>query len=67
MDDRVGSDPAVYLRLVEHLLSHTNPPFWDCHSLPGIVAKLKETLDDTAISGIREHALRLGCTDAADW
>jgi hypothetical protein len=67
MRERAGRAPAAYARLLGHLLSHTNRPFWYCDDLSVIVAELRGHADDTDIRRIREHALRLGCRGAADW
>ena len=67
MRERVGRAPAAYARLLGHLLSHTNRPFWGCDDLNGIVAELRGRADDLDTRRIREQALRLGCRGAADW
>jgi hypothetical protein len=67
MRKRVGHAPAAYARLLGHLLSHTNRPFWGCDDLNGIVAELRGRADDLDTRRIREQALRLGCRGAADW
>jgi hypothetical protein len=58
--------PAEYARFLAHLLAGTNPPFWGCHYLPGIVLQLRGQADEHDIRRIREQSLRLGCTDAAE-
>jgi hypothetical protein len=67
MRERVSRAPAAYARLLGHLLLHTNPPFWGCDDLRGIVTELRGRAGDTDIRRIREQALRLGCRGAADW
>ena len=67
LSERVERAPAAYARLLAHLLSGTKPPFWDCHYLQGIVARLRGRADEEDIRRIREQSLRLGCIGAADW
>jgi hypothetical protein len=67
LSKHVQRAPAAYARLLAHLLAGTNPPFWGCHYLPGIVSQIRGRSNDEDIRRIREHGLRLGCTGAADW
>jgi len=67
LSEHIERAPAAYARLLAHLLSGTNLPFWECHYLPGIVARLHGHADEADIRRIREQGLRLGCTGAADW
>jgi len=67
LSERVERAPAAYARLLAHLLSGTNQPFWECHYLSGIVAGLRGHADDADIRRIREQGVRLGCAGAADW
>lgn len=67
LNERVERAPAAYARLLGHLLSGTTPPFWECHYLPEIAARLQGHADEADIRRIREQGLRLGCIGAADW
>jgi hypothetical protein len=67
LSKHVQRAPAAYARLLAHLLTGTNPPFWDCHYLQGIVVQLRSRADEEDVRRIREQGLRLGCTGAADW
>jgi hypothetical protein len=67
LSEHVQRAPAAYARLVGHLLTGTTPPFWDCHDLQSIVEQLHGRADEEDVRRIREQALRLGCTNAADW
>jgi hypothetical protein len=67
LDDRVDRAPAAYARLLAHLLTGTSQPFWECHYLQGIVARLHGHAEEADILRIREQGLRLGCAGAADW
>ena len=65
--DGVARAPAAYARLLGHLLSNTDRPFWGCDDLNAIVTELRGRADDTDIRRLLEQALRLGCRGAAEW
>jgi hypothetical protein len=67
LSEHVDRAPAAYARLLGHLLTGTQPPFWDCHFLQTIVAGLRGRANEEDIRRIREQGLRLGCIGAADW
>jgi hypothetical protein len=67
LGDHVERAPAAYARLLGHLLTGTNPPFWDCHYLQKIAPGLRGRADEGDIRRIREQGSRLGCSGAADW
>jgi hypothetical protein len=67
LSKHVERAPAAYARLLGHILGGTNPPFWDCHYLQDIVARLRGRADEEAMRRVREQGLRLGCIGAADW
>ncbi|MEV5898330.1 hypothetical protein [Nonomuraea fuscirosea] len=65
--DRIDHAPAQFAKLVAHLLRGTQPPFYGCDSLAGIVAQLRGEAAPEHIRTIIEEALRLGCRNAAQW
>jgi hypothetical protein len=67
LSDHIDRAPAAYARLLGHLLTGTQPPFWGCHYLQAFVAGLHGRADEADIRRIREQGLRLGCIGAADW
>jgi hypothetical protein len=67
LSNRVDDSPAACARLLAHLLAGTDPPFWHCDQVQGIVTKVRGHATDEDMRQIREQSLRLGCTTAADW
>lgn len=59
--------PAACARLLGHLLDGTDPPFWHCQELQTIVSRIRDAASGPDLTAIREHAIRLGCSGAADW
>lgn len=53
--------------LLAHLLLHTTKTLWDCHTLHAIVDQVRAGAAVATLDAIREHAFRLGCTDAPNW
>ena len=59
--------PAEFAKLIAHLMRGTVAPFWRCHELARIVPALRDCAALSDINAIVEEALRLGCSDAAQW
>lgn len=67
LKDRVISAPQPLARLLAHLLSGTELPFWGCHDLKDIFLQLSAEGDAADVRRIREEATRLGCLGASGW
>ena len=65
--ERAEMSPAACARLLGHLLTGTKQPFWGCDTVKEIFTKVRSEASDETATQIREHALRLGCSGAADW
>ncbi len=65
--DRLDSSPAQFGSLVAHLMKSTEAPFWECSNLKKIVEQLRGKASTQDINTIIAEALRLGCTNAAQW
>ena len=67
-DTDLTSDPLAWARYLTHLLANTTTLNWAIgHYLKGTVETLKATDRAPDLTGLVEHAIRLGCTDAGDW
>ena len=66
-ENRLHRAPAEVAKLIAHLMGGTLAPFWRCHELARIVPALRDGAAVADINDIVEEALRLGCTDAAQW
>jgi len=66
-ENRLHRAPAEFAKLIAHLMGGTLAPFWRCHELARIVPALRDGAAVADINDIVEEALRLGCTDAAQW
>ena len=61
-------DPETWARYLVHLLRGTTDPPWALdHYLREIVGVLRPVAPSTLLTELIEEAMRLGCTDAADW
>lgn len=67
LGERADQSPAACARLLGHLLTGTKQPFWGCDMVKEIFTKVGSEASHETVTQIREHALRLGCTGAADW
>lgn len=65
--ERLRTAPSAIAKLVGHLLRHTQPPFYDCAEARRIMQHLADNAEPAELTVIREQALRLGCSDAAEW
>jgi hypothetical protein len=65
--ERINHAPSPIARLVGHLLRNTQPPFHQCDEIQRITQDIASTPAATDLTLIREQALRLGCSDAAEW
>ena len=63
----IARAPEAIARLLTHVLTGTEPPFWECHNVAEAVPILGEYVAAEDIAPIREEALRLGCAGAGDW
>ena len=59
--------PAAIASLLGHLLTGTQPPFYDCHDLAESVRQLRTQPAVIDLTTIVEQALRLGCADSPPW
>jgi Domain of unknown function (DUF4020)/SIR2-like domain len=66
-NDRIAGEPVPAAKLLAHLLRGTDQPFYGCHELQRITQALDNRAEPADLTAIREQALRLGCTGAADW
>lgn len=67
-DERIRRAPSEFAKLIVHLLRTTEPPFWGCRHLPRILSELRRHTTPAAdIDVIIAEAIRLGCSDAAQW
>lgn len=62
-DDRLSLAPRQFARLIAHLLSFTQPPFYGGYELQRIVPQLHDRADPTDLNTIRQEAVRLGLGD----
>jgi hypothetical protein len=61
-------DPETWARYLVHLLRGTTDPPWALdHYLREIVGVLRPVAPSTLLAELIEEAMRLECTDAADW
>lgn len=61
-------DPETWARYLVHLLRGTKDPPWGLdHYLREIVVVLRPVVPPPLLAELIEEAMRLGCTDAADW
>lgn len=61
-------DPATWGRYLIHLLRGTTDPPWALdHYLREIVGALRSAAPAPLLDDLIEEAMRLGCSDAADW
>ena len=61
-------DPATWGRYLVHLLRGTTDPPWALdHYLRRIVGVLRPLAPASQLNDLIEQAMRLGCSDAADW
>jgi hypothetical protein len=59
-DERVRQAPSALALLLAHLLRSTPTPFYGCHEIQRILHAI-EGAQPSAITPLREQALRLGC------
>jgi hypothetical protein len=59
-DERIRQQPTALAHLLTHLLRSTHPPFYSCHEIQRILQAM-ENAQPSAITPLREQALRLGC------
>jgi predicted HAD superfamily phosphohydrolase len=60
-DERIARAPEEFARLIIHLLSGTQPPFYEGYGLPEVVARLAaHGVSEQMIEQIAEWAIRLG-------
>lgn len=64
-DDRLIQEPALFARLLAHLLKGTTPPVWE--NLERVAVAVKASAAPHDFAAIRDEALRLGFSDAANW
>ncbi|PWR11823.1 hypothetical protein DKT69_25675 [Micromonospora sicca] len=64
-DERLAQAPALFARLLAHLLTGTTPPIWD--DVARVALAVKDDAEPAAFSVIRDQALRLGFSSAANW
>jgi hypothetical protein len=67
LKDHIERGPAAYARLLGHLLTGTNRPFWECDVVGAFMSSLNGRADEHDVRRIREQGLRLGCNGAAAW
>jgi hypothetical protein len=61
-------EPGTWARYLVHLLRGTTDPPWALdHYLREIVGVLRPAAPAPLLAELIEEAMRLGCTDAADW
>jgi hypothetical protein len=66
-ENRLQRAPTEFAKLIAHLMQGTPAPFWCCHELARIVSAMRDDAALSDINDIVEEALRLGCSDAAQW
>jgi Domain of unknown function (DUF4020)/SIR2-like domain len=59
--------PGETVGLLSHLLSGSDTPFYGCPYLEEITRAMAQNLAEDALRPIIQEALRLGCSDAANW
>jgi hypothetical protein len=64
-DERLAEEPALFARLLAHLLTSTTPPIWE--DVARVAMAVKGGAAPADIAFIRDQALRLGIPGAADW
>ncbi|GAA3777979.1 hypothetical protein GCM10022225_77250 [Plantactinospora mayteni] len=57
--------PALFARLLAHLLMGTTPPIWD--NIARVALAVKENAKPADFTVIRDQALRLRVSGAAGW
>ncbi|AVT39629.1 DUF4020 domain-containing protein [Plantactinospora sp. BB1] len=64
-DERLAQAPALFARLLAHLLTGTTSPVWD--NIARVALAVKDDAEPAAFGVIRDQALRLGVSSAANW
>jgi hypothetical protein len=65
--DRLSGAPALFAKLIAHLMAGTDPPFWDGYHLARIVPVIRPEADPVDVKRIIEEAIRLGVSEAPQW
>ncbi|GAA0447087.1 hypothetical protein Ade02nite_85460 [Paractinoplanes deccanensis] len=63
--DRLAREPELFARLLAHLLTGTTPPIWE--DVPRVALAVRDGAAPGDFTIIRNEALRLGFSAAADW
>ena len=59
--EELQRSPLQFVVLIQHLLSHTQPPFWGLHELERVLRDLRRLgLTDVQLMPLLEAAARLG-------
>ena len=66
-DDRLAQEPALFGKLLAHLLKGTTPPFWDWDEIAKVALAVRGGADEADVAVIRNEALRLGVPGAENW
>jgi hypothetical protein len=64
-DARLAQEPALFAKLLAHLLKGTTPPFWD--DVTRVALAVRSGADGGDFAIIRDEALRLGVSGAENW
>ncbi|KAA9163214.1 DUF4020 domain-containing protein [Amycolatopsis acidicola] len=67
-NETILQTPALYARLIAHLMQETRPPFWGgCEELRRIVPLLRLHAAPEDVQAILQAAVRLGCQGTDNW